>query len=147
MTRWKYDKDRFGAEIREIRRMNGHEEHPMPGGVYRREEFIEFVEIDKKRLITAPLRLEIKKEVKKDMDEKITFLLVYRCRQCGEKFPRSYTIGKKHTMAQVIYDLVNGTDAPLIFPEPEMIEPHFCKDGSVGVADFCGFVPRENEQK
>ena len=71
------------------------------------------------------------------------YLFVYRCRLCGKRYVKSSTIIEDWKLALVVNDMIEGTDAPLITPEPDMKVPHFCKSKGVGVADFLGALPKK----
>ena len=70
---------------------------------------------------------------------------IYKCRLCKEKFESKGT-GTK----EVAFDVTMRTALSLKqkYPMyPSMTEPHACKDGSFGIADFLGMEYRNEEQQ
>ena len=61
----------------------------------------------------------------------------HRCRLCGERFIGSCATGNRDLAFQYILSIT----ANLPFKEVQTpTEIHFCKDGSIGRADFEGWV-------
>ena len=70
---------------------------------------------------------------------------IYKCRLCKEKFESTGT-GTK----EVAFDVAMRTAFGLKqkYPiHPSMTEPHVCKDGSFGIADFLGMEYRRDTEE
>lgn len=67
---------------------------------------------------------------------------VYKCRLCGEEFKGCVTGNENIAMVETI-NAASGIKStqPLA---PRIIEYHYCKDGSYGIADFQGFKKVED---
>lgn len=64
------------------------------------------------------------------------YYCIYKCRLCKEKFKNQAT-----STGDVAFNAVMRTALELKQNDPMrpcMTEPHLCKDGSFGVADFMG---------
>lgn len=65
-----------------------------------------------------------------------TYYAYYKCRLCGESFGYVST-GESIAKKTMIEMTINGhvTSEPLV----NSLSEHFCKDGSIGMADFLGW--------
>ena len=67
----------------------------------------------------------------------------YKCRLCGEEYRNSVTAGSQSVVFQNMVDLCYDGQSHEIL-SPKMNEPHCCKYGGVGVADFMGWERVDN---
>lgn len=71
---------------------------------------------------------------------KIEYDAIYKCRLCRSRFANSCIICKTLDVIDLVCRLNEES-----FVEPEaggslsITIPHFCFNGSIGIADFCGF--------
>lgn len=73
------------------------------------------------------------------MDE---YRAIYKCRLCGETYESGVTITSRQKIVGTVAFL-NYRDNSRISPTDALgitrTTPHACKDGSIGLSDFCGF--------
>lgn len=76
------------------------------------------------------------------MMEKRVYHVVYKCRLCG-KTDESSTIGATRLKLLQLMHEVDTTGDAYLSPTDGIgvhkVQTHFCKDGSMGIADFIGF--------
>lgn len=70
---------------------------------------------------------------------------VYRCRLCKKSFCVS-SAGSENIALGLIKTLCSTKMTPCL-NAPEIHEPHKCEDGSIGIADFYGFIKDKEEDK
>ena len=68
---------------------------------------------------------------------------IYKCRLCGEEF-EGMIFGERDSVSCAMALFTSGNDSyAMRYKEPPNIlytkEEHYCKDGSMGLADFLGF--------
>lgn len=68
---------------------------------------------------------------------------IFKCRLCGEIY-KSQIAGRVIAVQSVI-SACNNNIEPISSTAPSITEPHFCKDDSIGVADFQGFRREETK--
>lgn len=61
---------------------------------------------------------------------------VYKCRLCGERYYSGVTRSRKIALEHIAYTV---NEKCLNLETPLLVEPHICKNGGIGVADFQGF--------
>lgn len=70
--------------------------------------------------------------------------IIYKCRLCGETYESGCAGSEKIALYSVIFACSQNGQPPC--PQsPSITEPHSCKDGSIGVADFQGVRKAGNE--
>lgn len=76
------------------------------------------------------------------MMKKCVYHVVYKCRLCG-KTDESSTIGATRLKLLQMMHEVDTTGDAYLSPTDGLgvhkVQTHFCKDGSMGLADFIGF--------
>lgn len=74
---------------------------------------------------------------------------IFKCRLCGETYESACTGNEEIALQSVVFACLQNENLnfpKLIFPQsPSITEPHHCKNGSFGVADFQGFRKVGNE--
>lgn len=71
------------------------------------------------------------------------YIQTYKCRLCGEEFKDART-GSKQVADKDVFMTLFCLDAKRGAMQSSMFGIHYCKDGSVGVADFLGSRFEEN---
>lgn len=66
----------------------------------------------------------------------------YKCRLCGEEYNSLCTGSEDIASKETLY-VAMGIRSEQVMA-PKLYDVHYCKDGSVGMADFYGFK-KENE--
>ena len=70
-------------------------------------------------------------------NQKYDYYAFFKCRLCGEIFDNGAVTSNKDFTVGGTIALINGFKISCQFPN--MIEIHYCKNGSVGIADFIGW--------
>lgn len=68
---------------------------------------------------------------------------IYKCRLCEEIYGSVGTDSEK-TAKYVVKKRMSNATSP---KKPDLTELHICADGSLGVADFLGFLKESEEKK
>jgi hypothetical protein len=72
------------------------------------------------------------------MSNKPEYHAIYKCRLCGEHYDSAGTTDRELVMKETML-LCLGIKSEEI-QAPQMMEAHLCKNGSVGIADFKGWM-------
>lgn len=74
----------------------------------------------------------------------IEYKAIYKCRFCQKSFKDAIT-GNKDLAEKVLMSVCY--DIPINEPQsPTMYRPHYCENGSMGVADFIGWEKEETPE-
>lgn len=68
---------------------------------------------------------------------------IYKCRLCEEIYG-SVGADSEKTAKYVVKKRMSNATSP---KKPDLTELHICADGSLGVADFLGFLKESEEKK
>lgn len=84
------------------------------------------------------------------MMERCVYRVVYKCRLCGET-DENCTLGATRLKLLQLMDEVDTTGDAYLSPTDGIgvhkVSRHYCKDGSMGIADFVGFRFAEELQR
>lgn len=68
---------------------------------------------------------------------------VFKCRLCGECYESGCTGSQSVALQATVCACLGKSFQP---QSPDLTEPHFCKNGDIGVADFQGFRKVEKNE-
>jgi hypothetical protein len=64
-----------------------------------------------------------------------TYVAIYKCRLCGKNI-EAHRTGRAIAVKSLHIAISGNVISPM---NPHMIEPHWCDNGDIGIADFQGF--------
>lgn len=73
-----------------------------------------------------------------------TYNACYKCRLCGETFSPIFT-GQSIAMKTAVEMTINGHKTSEA--QVNSLNEHFCKDGSIGMADFLGWKVKNDSSE
>ncbi len=79
------------------------------------------------------------------MPEERDWAFVYKCRICGGLEHNPYFFARRHEASSKIVEInINGRHVcPVHRSAVYPTSIHFCEDGSIGISDLQGVVPKE----